>query len=268
MCKTVAFDLHVHSCYSFDSFSTPADIVKKAVKKGLKGVAVTDHDTIRGGVEAFKYASAKYSNFIVIIGSEIKTLQGEILGLFLEKDIQSREPREVIKEIKEQGGIAVLPHPFKRGKLVQDNKLLSEFDAIEIFNARSFIKHNLNATRLCQDLDKAPLGGSDAHLLSEIGKGVTLIEDSVNDQDQLKEIILKKRTCVKGITCSPFAEVLSQWIKFFKTRDINVAISNIRRIYRIFFLLSARIIRGDYFLYWGKFNYMKKLEGNCYNEVL
>lgn len=100
------FDLHIHSKYSYDSLLRPGTIIKVAKKKGLDGVAITDHNTIRGGVEVLKVN--KDDDFVVIVGSKIKTECGDVIGLFLTDEIRSRVFADVVGEIRSQGGLTVL----------------------------------------------------------------------------------------------------------------------------------------------------------------
>ncbi len=92
------YDLHIHSKYSSDGVLDPERIVRIAMKRGLNGIAITDHNTIKGGLKTKKYENA---DFTVIVGSEISTERGEIIGLFLEEEVKSTNVQEVITEIKE-----------------------------------------------------------------------------------------------------------------------------------------------------------------------
>ena len=103
------YDLHIHSKYSSDGVLEPEEIINAAKKKGLDGIAVTDHNTIKGGLETKRFET---KDFEVIIGSEIMTERGEITGLFLSQEITSKDVQGVFSEIKGQGGIVVIPHPF------------------------------------------------------------------------------------------------------------------------------------------------------------
>ncbi|PKP56990.1 MAG: hypothetical protein CVT88_09505, partial [Candidatus Altiarchaeales archaeon HGW-Altiarchaeales-1] len=107
------FDFHIHSMYSYDSISKIPDIIKRARMKGLSGIAITDHETIKGAKIAEKYSN---DDFIVIVGCEINTEMGDIIGLFLNEEIKSRKSLSVIDEIKGQEGTVVLPHPFRGHK--------------------------------------------------------------------------------------------------------------------------------------------------------
>jgi predicted metal-dependent phosphoesterase TrpH len=93
------YDLHTHTKYSSDGFIEPKKIVKTAMRRGLSGIAITDHDTIKGSLEAKKYET---DEFHVICGSEISTERGEVIGLFLSDEIKSHRFSDVVDQIKEQ----------------------------------------------------------------------------------------------------------------------------------------------------------------------
>lgn len=164
-------DLHVHSIYSYDSFLRPEMIIKTARQRHLDGIAVIDHNTIKGGLRTRSIAP---EGFLVIPGIEVKTEKGEIIGLFVEEEISSRVFDEVIEEIVEQGGITVLPHPY-RNKYQNPEKLVQSVNAIEVLNARTSPLLNNNALRLAEKYSKAKIGGSDAHHWFEIGQVYTNI---------------------------------------------------------------------------------------------
>ena len=113
------YDLHVHSIYSKDSLLKPSTILRVARKKGLSGVAVTDHNSIKGGLMTLKMNTDK--NFHVIVGSEIKTEYGDIIGLFLQDDIKSHTFICAVEEIKEQGGSTILLIPLGKELLFLQN---------------------------------------------------------------------------------------------------------------------------------------------------
>jgi len=158
-------DFHIHSKYSFDSVMEPRKILKIAKSKGFDTVAITDHNTIRGALEARKFAND--IGIQVILGSEIKTDIGDIIGLKLEREVESRSWDMVISEIKDQGGIVVLPHPYRDHVMV--NEVAKKVDLIEIWNARCHPEQNQKALDLVTSLNHAAIMGSDAHLYSELG---------------------------------------------------------------------------------------------------
>ena len=192
-------DFHIHSAYSPDSPVEPRTVLKMAKKKGLNGVAVTDHDTIRGGLEALKVNSDP--NFVVIVGSEVETTdKGDIIGLFLTKEIQSRDANEVIEEIKEQGGVAMWAHPYRQGKNLLPNVSVKQIDIIETFNAKTLESQNMLARALAERYRKPVAGASDAHAVEEIGNAATLVDCS--SIDGIREALIKGKTQVIGFKLS------------------------------------------------------------------
>lgn len=183
------FDLHIHSKYSYDSFLSPERIIKIAKKRGLDGVAVTDHNTIKGGVETAKIN--KGDNFIVSVGSEIKTEYGDIIGLFLNEEIESRIFMEVVEEIRDQDGLVVLAHPFRKG-INFPIDLLKHVELIEAFNARSPKSLNARALELARKFNKSTTAGSDAHLGFEVGQGRTIISGDI------RGALVEGRTVIEG----------------------------------------------------------------------
>jgi len=105
----IKIDLHVHSKYSFDSRLEPKTIIEIAKKRNLDGIAITDHDSLKGSIEAKEIAK----DLLIIEGSEINTISGEILAYGIQEEIKPKLPiEETIDQIHEQGGIAVTPHPY------------------------------------------------------------------------------------------------------------------------------------------------------------
>jgi predicted metal-dependent phosphoesterase TrpH len=182
------FDLHIHSKYSYDSLMSPEIIIKIARKKGLNGVAITDHNTILGGIKASKVERAP--DFQIIIGTEIKTELGDILGLFLNQEIKNRIFEDVVEEIKTQGGLVVLPHPYRGHKNLE--KLIEKADLIEGFNARSGRKDNEMSLKMATIMNKPLTAGSDAHSLFEVGRGVTIAGEN------LERELKNGRTSIQG----------------------------------------------------------------------
>lgn len=152
---------HIHTKYSFDANISPKVMVEHIRALGFDFAAITDHETIRGALEA-----KNTTDFPIIVGAEYYTDRGDIIGLFLEKEVISRNSDEVVKEIKAQGGIVVLPHPYRSHKL--SHKLVSSVDVIESFNARSNDEENSKALQLAKDYNKPMVAGADAHFLQEL----------------------------------------------------------------------------------------------------
>jgi predicted metal-dependent phosphoesterase TrpH len=168
-----------------DGWPTPLELVEHAARRaGLDVIAVTDHDTIEGALRAAEYA-ARRSKLHVIIGEEVSSRDGHIIGLFLEQAVRpGLSAAATVHAIHEQGGIAIAPHPFWRtSRVVRAGNpvhgvgwLAAElaFDAIEVENATpGFYVFNRLARRLNMGLGAAELGCSDAHIVDAVGRAFT-----------------------------------------------------------------------------------------------
>lgn len=206
------YDFHTHSKYSADGQGEPELMVKKAIEQGLSGIAVTDHNTIRGGVEAKKYET---SDFEVIVGSEIMTDRGEVIGLFLSEEVKYRSFMEVVDEIKDQNGFVVVPHPFDtiRGKSVFPKEEDVRFiDNMEVFNSRCVLtNYNKKAEDFAGKNAVNIIAGSDAHFLREIGSGGV-----VTESEDIYEAVAKGDFKVFGRRSAPVNLGLSEILRFWK----------------------------------------------------
>ncbi|MGD0534044.1 MAG: PHP domain-containing protein [Methanoregula sp.] len=181
------FDFHIHSKYSYDSLLSPGTIIKRAIAKGLDAVAITDHNTIKGSSVA---KSIMPDSLLIVTGAEIATNYGDLIGLFLNEELQSRIFEEVIDEIRDQGGVVVLPHPCRRKKFPPQS-LLSKIDILEGINARTSESDNTRAQKFAETLRKPIIAGSDAHTIFEIGNAWTSIPNEPNlDEEELRRKIL------------------------------------------------------------------------------
>ena len=165
-------DFHCHTKYSKCSNLEPELILKLCKKRGIQGVMICDHDTVKGAI-AFKKLLSPDQSFIFIPGIEILTNRGEIIGAWIEENLTTHDFPDVAEEIRERGGMVIVPHPFDkiRGKVFKiEKKDLRYIDAIEVFNSRCIIP-NAN-TKAAQFSDKYSLlqtAGSDAHFSPEVG---------------------------------------------------------------------------------------------------
>jgi len=159
-----AIDYHVHTKYSACSNSEIKDVIRVAVNRGLSGIAITDHNTMRGVLQA------KSDKIKIIRGMEIKCQYGEMLCLYLNEEIKSRDFWEVADIVKEQGGKIFIAHPFDPFRTPWKNwskELLKKIDGIEDHNGRCFF--NSKAVKFAKEKNLRTIQGSDAHTLSEIG---------------------------------------------------------------------------------------------------
>jgi predicted metal-dependent phosphoesterase TrpH len=180
-------DFHIHSGYSHDALMSPESIVRRAKKTGLSAVAITDHNTIQGGIRAQK--PGKRAGVEIIVGAEVKTDSGDITGLCLNQEIKSAEWSSVIDEIRSQGGIVVLPHPYRDHEIPEE--IARAVDFVEVWNSRCTPKENDNAALLADRLGKKAIFGSDAHCPAEIG----LVKVKVDPVSfEMKEVITTSYT--------------------------------------------------------------------------
>lgn len=168
------FELHCHSKYSkgtkipAEGIPSPSEIIRTAKKTGLDGVALTDHDNVRGWKEAKK--EAEKQGILFIPGEEIESRKGHILGLGITEHIRpGQSVGETLDKIREQGGVSVAAHPFEpRGKGIKHE--MGKADAVEVFNAMSVDRlSNIATERLAKKMGKPMVSGSDAHNLSTLG---------------------------------------------------------------------------------------------------
>lgn len=198
-------DLHTHTCWSFDGFLDPVRLVRVARARGLDGIAVTDHGEIGGAEEARRAAGG---DLLVVVGQEIETRGGELLGLFLRERIVAEDPLEAVGAIHDQGGIAVLPHPFARSCTI-DERVARALDACEGFNARHAGVARLEGTggedRVMEFARRYGLSltaGSDAHFAREVGRARTQV--TASSEEEVRERILRGDTVLSGRRSSPF----------------------------------------------------------------
>jgi hypothetical protein len=175
-------DLHVHTRHSPDCKEDPEAVVRATREIGLGAVAITDHDTIKGGLEARRLAG---DDLEIIVGSEVMTEKGEVIGYFLTEEIRSKDFFEVVDEIKDQGGMVSIPHPFDyirfTSSLLPGKDMLKAVDMVEVLNSRCLLEwFNRKAQKVAHKYDLTAVAGSDAHTIRELGDA-GIIVDSVED---------------------------------------------------------------------------------------
>jgi predicted metal-dependent phosphoesterase TrpH len=179
-------DMHTHSEYSPDSrtlLSSQAAAIKAA---GLNVVCATDHNTIEGALRLRELADG----FRVIVGEEVSSRDGEIIGLFLDKAVpRDLSAEETIARIHDQGGLVSVPHPFSRNRRFHLRRSVLErvwkdIDCIEVFNAReAFTQDNVRAAAFAREKGLPGAVGSDAHRASEIGRAWVEVEEFAGRDD-------------------------------------------------------------------------------------
>jgi hypothetical protein len=210
-------DLHMHTDHSGDC-ETPVEVLLATAKEvGLGAIAVTDHNEISGALEARE--KAKAAGVKVIVGEEVKTAeQGEVIGLFIEEKIpRGMSMAETVAEIKRQGGLVYVPHPFDRMHAVPDYEhlpeILSDIDAIEVFNPRVAIgAFNEEAVRFAAKYRIVAGAGSDSH----VAQGLGSVRIRMRDFDGPQEFLQSLRDA--EITTKPSSLIYVQALKFLQTK--------------------------------------------------
>lgn len=163
---------HVHTDYSDDSDHSVADILAACRTHGVNAITITDHDTIDG---ARALADAVPADLKVVVGEEISTARGHLIGLFLHEHIPpGMSPRDTALAIRDQGGLVVVPHPFNRlfGCGLNDavHDILDLIDLVEAFNAQNLLGGpNQRAEQFAHDHGRPTLSGADAHFRGSLG---------------------------------------------------------------------------------------------------
>jgi predicted metal-dependent phosphoesterase TrpH len=171
--RSCVIDLHMHTSHSWDCATDPEALLHVAREVGLTAVAVTDHNEISGALACAELAD-EYG-IQVIVGEEVKTSQGEVIGLFLSERIEpGLSWHETIERIRAQDGLVYVPHPFDRLHTIPDVHLLrdtlDEIDAFETYNARlPFDQYNRDAERFARKYNLVEGAGSDAHVVQGLG---------------------------------------------------------------------------------------------------
>jgi len=207
-------DFHIHTRVSPDSQLTPGALIRACQRKGIDLIAVTDHHSIRGALDVREIAP-----FPVIIGAELKTADGEIIGLFLEEDIPpGLSARESVKRIKDQGGIVQVPHPFDRFRrkhitLPALMDILPNVDIIEAFNARTTLKSDtMRGVEFIrqhrEQYEIRPVGVSDAHTAREIGNAYTDFPAFEGREDFMDAL---RHASIHGRRTTPLIHLATRW---------------------------------------------------------
>nr|WP_256486912.1 MULTISPECIES: PHP domain-containing protein [unclassified Haladaptatus] len=198
----LSVELHCHSALSHDGRDPVELLLEQAKAVDLDAIAVTDHDEIEASLEAAKLAP-EYG-LVGIPGMEITSRAGHVLGLGIEELVPpGLSFGETLDRIREQGGVAIVPHPFQKSRSgVAANitgKKLAEADAIEVYNSRLLTgRGNRRARSFASDHGVPMTAGSDAHISEMVGQAVTEIDVNTRDRRAILGAIVDGRTEVDG----------------------------------------------------------------------
>lgn len=220
-------EMHVHTRFSKDSL-LPLHILLFMCKiKKIKCIAITDHNEIKGAIKAKEIFAKHKVN--VIVGEEILTKQGEIIGLFLNRKIEKNlTAKETIQEIKKQNGVVYVPHPFdkKRNKTVlQYEQIIANKDdiqLIECYNGRNIEKeYGIKQGEIAKKIGKIKVVGSDAHTWFEVGRNTMEISDFDTQEEFLNNIKSAKFNTKKCIKLAHIFTKIDKVIKMIFKGDLN-----------------------------------------------
>ena len=180
--RQIGVDLHMHTDHSPDCATPVRTLLETARDQGLGAIAITDHNEVSGALEARELAEEV--GIKVIVAEEVKTAeQGEVIGLFIEEKIErGMTMAETIAEIRRQGGLVYVPHPFDRLHSVPDYEhlldMVDEIDILEVFNPRvTLTAFNEEAERFATKYRIVPGAGSDSHVAQGLGSVMTRVHD-------------------------------------------------------------------------------------------
>ncbi len=225
-------DLHMHTDHSSDC-ATPVEVLlATAREQGLGAIAVTDHNEVSGALDARAKSAA--AGVKVIVAEEVKTAnQGEVIGLFIEEKIpRGMTLAETVAEIKRQGGLVYVPHPFDRMHSVPDYEhlltIIDEVDAIEVFNPRVAIgAFNEEAARFAAKYRIVAGAGSDSH----VAQGLGSVRIRMRDFDGPQEFLESLREA--EIITRPTSLLYVQALKFLETKATPAPARRARRARRV-----------------------------------
>jgi predicted metal-dependent phosphoesterase TrpH len=203
-------DLHCHTSASFDSLASPAAVVRAAAARGLTHLAITDHDRIDGAQAARSAAAAEGLGLQVLVGQEIRTTAGDMIGVFLEEAIPpGLTPAAAISAVRDQGGLIGIAHPYDRfrGSLGKEaradgpsfDSIAGQVDWIEAWNARlKFGDGNARAAELAARLGVPGVAVSDSHTILEVAIASTALRGDPSTPEGLKAALAGKRELTTG----------------------------------------------------------------------
>jgi len=198
----LSVDPHTHSAASYDGRDPVELLLRQAAIVGLDAIAVTDHDEIEASLEAVERAPEH--GLVAIPGMEVSSADGHVLALGVDRLVPAALPfAETVERIHQQGGIAVVPHPFQEarsGVLANiSREELTIADAIEVYNSRLLTGRSNRQARAFADERGLPMtGGSDAHICEMVGQALTHVDAAEPTADAILEAIAAGRTTVEG----------------------------------------------------------------------
>ena len=219
MYSVLKWETHCHTVYSnrrhrrFDALNTPREMIEAAIRKGLQGMIITDHDSVAGGLAGRKVARG-YEDFKVVPGAEVTSSSGHILAIGIENNVPTGlTVDETVERIHDLGGIAVASHPFSSRVRPSLGEECLKTDGVEVFNATNPGHSNSRALTLAQARGRPRTAGSDAHWARTVGNA------GIDCDNPLEDISRGRVSLFGGYT--------SSWdMRVFNFRQLASALAN------------------------------------------
>ena len=215
MINDIRIETHCHTYYSKDCLMRPKRLIEVCHERGINRLCVTDHNTTKG---AFEMASLAPD--LIIPGVEIMTTKGELIALFVEKEVPyGLDPLDTVERFRDQGAVILVPHPFdsrRHGSWSESDlrMIAPHVDAIEVFNSRALnASMNNNASLFANELGLMPTVGSDAHSYSEVGKSTMYMQDYVDSDAFVANL---NAAILDTNNSSPLVHLASRWAVLVK----------------------------------------------------
>ena len=208
-------DFHIHTEYSLDCTTPLEKIIERCLALKINCIAIADHGTAEGALKMQSLAP-----FTVIVAEEILTHHGEIMGMFLKETIPSGlSVKDTISQIRAQGGLVNIPHPFDsfRGSVLNEKiveEIVGQIDIMEVFNSRSpLLRSSAKARIFAEKHGIAKIAGSDAHALPEIGNAYVEMPE-FNDKDEFLRALAQGK--IYGRRTNLLRHLNNTWLKLKK----------------------------------------------------
>lgn len=221
-------ELHVHTQYSHDSLLDKYLMLFMCKLRRINCIAITDHNNIDGG-RCFKPFLEKHGVH-VIVGEEVFTADGEIIGLYLKENIAAGlSAVETVKLIQKQGGLVYLPHPYDEKRymtVLNENAreaIKEQIDLVEFHNGRNVsMAFTKKQTEIASSMDAINVVGSDAHTFFELGRNYLEIDSMPDSADGLKKILVNERAhCRDCIRFAHWVTRFARMVKMVEKGDFN-----------------------------------------------
>ena len=232
--------IHFHSKFSYDCHISIDRIIDFAIDAGLEFLILTDHDAIAGSTALRKRVKERGENLLVPLAAEYLTEAGDVIAVFIDREIKAKNLDAFADEVRHQGGILLFPHPYQQHPKGRIDEIAEKVDLIEVYNQRCSFSDDQKARELASKYGKAMYPGSDAHLYSELRN--VIIEINCKSEEQSMKAALLKEGAQPLITekTKKRKVAFSQIIKAVKHRKLSILYHNLKGLVRaaLFFKLN------------------------------